>query len=656
MYGGQENAMREFLLGVALACGLAACDSRAEQLPPAADDRDPSVARRWNEALLASISRDLARPTVHARNLWHVSAAMYDGWAAYDDQSSTWLLGRKQNGYPCEFSDYDLPADKHRAREQTISFAAYRIIRHRFRNSQRYDEIVALTDQLMQALGYDPALTSAQYQNGAPAALGNYIAECYIGYGLADGSNETDDYAPTRYEPVNPPLEIEEPGNPNLVDMDRWQQIKLPVSIDQSGNVVSSTPNFVGPEWGAVHPFSLTGDNKAACTRKGFEVPVFFDPGPPPGIHSPLSTEYKWTHSMVAIWGSHLDPTQGRGAELVDISPATLGNIQDYPTSFEEHRDFYDFLRGDTTANQGYSVNPATAEPYDEQRVPLGDYARVLAEYWADGPNSVTPPGHWFDIANHVADHPLLVKRIAGAGPVVGPLEWDIKLYFALGGAMHDAAITAWSIKGCYDYIRPVSAIRAMAERGQDDPTLPSYDPEGISLVPGYIELVEAGEPLAGADNEHVGKIKLYSWRGPSHITNPAVDAAGVGWVLAENWWPYQRPTFVTPPFAGYVSGHSTYSRTAAELMARFTGDAYFPGGKSEFHAPKNEYLVFEKGPSVDVVFEWAKYVDASDQCSLSRIWGGIHPPADDLSGRHIGMKLGPQALNHALDYIHGRI
>jgi hypothetical protein len=55
------------------------------------DDRDPSVARLWNEALLASISRDVARPTVHARNLWHVSAAMYDAWAAYDDTASTWL-------------------------------------------------------------------------------------------------------------------------------------------------------------------------------------------------------------------------------------------------------------------------------------------------------------------------------------------------------------------------------------------------------------------------------------------------------------------------------------------------------------------------------------------------------------------------------------
>ncbi|MFV9552626.1 hypothetical protein ACNG5D_15995, partial [Algibacter sp. PT7-4] len=96
-------------------------------------------------------------------------------------------------------------------------------------------------------------------------------------------------------------------------------------------------------------------------------------------------------------------------------------------------------------------------------------------------------------------------------------------------------------------------------------------------------------------------------------------DTAGVGWILSEDWWPYQRPSFVTPPFAGYVSGHSTYSRAAAEVMTLITGDEYFPGGIGEFQARQNEFLVFEEGPSVDVVLQWATYRDASDQCSLSR-------------------------------------
>jgi hypothetical protein len=74
----------------------------------------------------------------------------------------------------------------------------------------------------------------------------------------------------------------------------------------------------------------------------------------------------------------------------------------------------------------------------------------------------------------------------------------------------------------------------------------------------------------------------------------------------------------------------------------------------SSFNVTKNEFLVFEEGPSVDMVLQWATYRDASDQCSLSRIWGGIHPPADDLPGRLIGEKIGKSAYAFAKEYFDG--
>jgi len=88
--------------------------------------------------------------------------------------------------------------------------------------------------------------------------------------------------------------------------------------------------------------------------------------------------------------------------------------------------------------------------------------------------------------------------------------------------------------------------------------------------------------------------------------------------------------------------------------MTLLTGSPYFPGGLGEFHAPKNEFLVFEEGPSVDVILQWATYQDASDQTSLSRIWGGIHPPADDIPGRRIGDMVGPEAFARAEQYFSG--
>src|SRR5690606_19724376 len=155
---------------------------------------------------------------------------------------------------------------------------------------------------------------------------------------------------------------------------------------------------------------------------------------------------------------------------------------------------FYKLLEGGDIS-QGRTLNPITGTAYVSQLVPRGDYTRVLAEFWADGPNSETPPGHWFTILNYVNDNPLLVKKMNGVGETLNALEWDVKSYFILGGTMHDAAISCWSVKGWYDYIRPISAIRYMAEQGQStDPSLPNYNQNGIPLEEGYIEVVQVGD------------------------------------------------------------------------------------------------------------------------------------------------------------------
>ena len=90
--------------------------------------------------------------------------------------------------------------------------------------------------------------------------------------------------------------------------------------------------------------------------------------------------------------------------------------------------------------------------------------------------------------------------------------------------------------------------------------------------------------------------------------------------------------------------------------MTLLTGSEFFPGGMGEFHCPQNDYLVFEQGPSVDVTLQWATYRDASDQTSMSRIWGGIHPPADDIPGRIMGQIMGPAGFHYANRYFTGQV
>jgi hypothetical protein len=615
--------------------------------------QNATIAQQWNEAVLNAISRDFARPTVHARNLYHTSIAMYDAWAAYDPAQEPYLLGRTRGNYTSNFSGVAMPSTPEaveEARSVAISFAAYRIIRHRFQNSPGAFLTILEINNRMTQLGLDRFNTSQDYINGGPAELGNYIAQQVINFGLTDGSNESADYANTFYTPLNGNILPEQPGISGVNDPNRWQAISLSVQIDQSGNAVSNPPHL-SPEWGNVVPFSMTDANKTVKQRDGHNWNIYFDPGDPAYIDttdaSGLESFYKWNFCLVPIWQSHLDPDDD---VFWDISPASFGNTapEEYPTTIAEYHQFYNFFDGGAITH-GYDLNPVTGQPYEPQFVKRGDYARILAEFWADGPQSVTPPGHWFKIYNGIRHHPLWVNKWNGQGEVLSALEYDVKTYLTLGGGMHDAAITAWGIKGYYDYVRPITAVRYMCSKGQcSDPNAPNYHPAGMPLIPGYVEQVQAGDPLAGANNEHVGKIKLYTWKGPAYIPNPETTYAGVGWILGENWWPYQRPTFVTPPFAGYISGHSTYSRTAAEILARTTGSPFFPGGMSNFIAHQNEFLEFEMGPSQTIALQWATYHDASDQTSLSRLWGGIHPPIDDVPGRKIGMELGPQVYNYA--------
>ena len=602
-----------------------------------------SVARQWNEELLNAIRKDLSRPTVHARNLWHVSVAMWDAWAAYDDVAKTFLHHERATA-----------ANVAAARAEAISYAAYRIISARFAASPGAATTLPALDARMAALGYDTSVTTTD--GDSPAALGNRIAAEVLAFGLNDGANEAGGYKNRYYKPINDPLVPALPGNPDVSDPNRWQPLALDYFVDQGGVIVlGAYPEAVTPEWGQVRAFALNSNDLTITPRDGFDYWTYHDPGPQPLLGGAGEEYYKWGFEMNIAWSAHHDPSDG---VMIDISPASIGNATTTLPDPGDYESFYRFEEGGDRG-QGYTVNPITGQPYAPQMVLRGDFTRALSVFWADGPSSETPPGHWFTIANYVADHPLAVKRLGGTGPVLDDLEWDVKVYFALGGALHDTAVTIWGIKGRYDSSRPITAIRYMAGLGQSsNPSGPSYNPHGLTLRPGLIELVTAETTAPGQRHEHLagneGKIAIRCWRGPPYIVDPKTDVAGVGWILGENWWAYQAKTFVTPPFPGYVSGHSGYSRAGATLMTFLTGSEFFPGGLGEFHCPKDTFLRVEKGPSTDVTLQWAKYADASDQCSLSRIWVGFHPPFDDLPSRIIGKQIAEDAYALAQTYFNG--
>jgi len=123
-----------------------------------------------------------------------------------------------------------------------------------------------------------------------------------------------------------------------------------------------------------------------------------------------------------------------------------------------------------------------------------------------------------------------------------------------------------------------------------------------------------------------------------------------VRWILATEWLPYQAPSFVTPSFPGYVSGHSTFSRAAAEIMTQYTGSEFFPGGLGGFTIEPG-WLKFDDGPTEPITLQWATYFDAADEAGLSRLYGGIHVAVDDYGGRIMGATCGELAWAKATSY-----
>jgi hypothetical protein len=216
----------------------------------------------------------------------------------------------------------------------------------------------------------------------------------------------------------------------------------------------------------------------------------------------------------------------------------------------------------------------------------LGDAEKVIAEYWADGSSTVTPPGHWMVFAEHISerDH--------------HSLDQDIKLFFILANALMDAGIAAWDAKRYTDLIRPVSVVRMLLSTRQ-----------------------------------------IQAWAGPG---------LGVRTIYGKDF----RSYLPTPPFAGYVSGHSAFSAAAAEILKRFTGSDLF--GESFTAEPGTSLIEVGLTPAAPVTLFWPTFSDAADQAGLSRRYGGIHYEEDDLAGRALGRAVAQEVWQKAMAYVNG--
>ncbi|MDB4869333.1 MAG: motif putative anchor domain protein [Gemmatimonadales bacterium] len=220
----------------------------------------------------------------------------------------------------------------------------------------------------------------------------------------------------------------------------------------------------------------------------------------------------------------------------------------------------------------------------------LTDEQKTIVEYWADGPGTELPSGHWALFAQWVA------QRDSHG------IDDDAKMFFALTNALLDASIAVWDCKRTFDYVRPITAVRFL---------------------------------MAGQ--------QILAWGGPFR---------GPQLIRGEQWQAYQTGAVPTPAFPEFSSGHSAFSSAAAEVLRSFTGSDAF--GDSATATAGSSRVEPGAVPATDITLSWATFSDAADQAGMSRRYGGIHFKEGDLQSRAMGRRVGAQAWAKAQGYFGG--
>ena len=430
------------------------------------------------------------------------------------------------------------------AKAEAVSYAAFTALSEVYPDSARVAEYRAFMVQN----GFDP--DASPTDPGSPAAIGIAAAEAVIAQRATDRSNYENDFADTSgFVPVNAadPASGKTPGG-DLFDPNFWQPLRVPTGteVDANGNPI-----------------------------------VTDDPA-----------SYKDQVGITPHWGDVKSFSLVENDMLRPTAPPLLGDFTEYT----------DGMGKVTTGDAAYREQLETLIHISANLTPEH---KLNAEYWADGPRTEQPPGHWNQLAQDIAKRDLNM------------LDDDVKMFFALNNAIYDAGVATWEAKYVFNYVRPQSGIRDL------------YFDEQIAS-------------FSGANQ-------------------------GVKIISGSEWIPYQSSTFVTPPFPEYVSGHSTFSRVAADTLTFFTGTDSFYDGVSVSNYDLNgdgeldmlgEFvgleLSFEDYEGSPIQLRWETLGEAADDAADSRRFGGIHIQDGDLAGRKLAVELAPLTWAQSQAYFNG--
>jgi hypothetical protein len=178
-------------------------------------------------------------------------------------------------------------------------------------------------------------------------------------------------------------------------------------------------------------------------------------------------------------------------------------------------------------------------------------------------------------------------------------IDNDVKLLFLQANAVLDAGIAVWDAKVRYDFVRPITLVHVLMK---DE--------------------------------------KIKAWGGPGQ---------GTVQMLGQDF----RTYLTTPPFAEYVSGHSTFSAASFEVFRRFNNNSNALN-LSVTLRPGTSKIEPGLTPARDVKLTWRTTADAGQEAGLSREFGGIHFSEADDDGQALGVKIAGAVYAKAQKYFTG--
>ena len=199
--------------------------------------------------------------------------------------------------------------------------------------------------------------------------------------------------------------------------------------------------------------------------------------------------------ALMPQWGQLTPWAMTSAAQFLPPAPPPVGSAE-YAADFNQVK-----IRGDSN-RYALPRSPQAQDDYD------------LAHFWADVPgHSVTPPGHWDEIAEHMA----LQEHFN--------LEENAHLFALVNIGLADAAINCWDAKYIYNYWRPITAIRD-PRASQINPANTS-DPNWTPLwnTPNFPSYTSGHSTFSGTASTILASIF-----GPdTHFTDGSDDMPGYG-------------------------------------------------------------------------------------------------------------------------------